>query len=182
MNWRVLFCLGIALFAPTCAFALVSVADATPQDFLGGPENFELVMGAKTIKVFRVAGSERKINRNKLIEIDGEMCVTTPAAIRGAKVEKAALALSDMGNFGEMFMCIFYPGVILRFEENAKTLDVMICFHCREMILFKNGVLVRRPLKWASTKNTFSKNARRAFAEIAKAAFPKDAEIQKIVE
>ena len=174
--------LGSLLLAPACALALVAFPDATPQLFLGGQENFDLVMESKIIKVFRALGAENKTKPGKVITIDGQKCDVTPVIVNGPKVEKVALALSDMGNFGEMFMCIFNPGVILRFEAGKKILDIMICFHCQEMILFKDGVLVRRPLKWASTKNTFSKDARRAFTAIAKAAFPKDSEIQKLKE
>ncbi len=112
--------------------------------------------------------------------IDGRQCDMSSAVVAGPEVAQVIAALSDMKNFGGMYMCDFDPGVILRFAAGGHTLDLIICFHCGEMILYGDGVKIRRPYKWASTRNSFRKDARRAFTTIARKAFPNDAEIQAL--
>jgi hypothetical protein len=85
-----------------------------------------------------------------------------------------------MRNFGQGFMCLFDPGIILRFAANKHTLDLVLCFHCHEMILFSDGKAVRRPYKYGSIKNSFFREASRSFKAISKKAFPGDTEIQAL--
>ncbi len=159
-----------------------SIPDATPETFVGGPENLRLITGAKSITVFRIIDPERKPKRKKLVTIDEQKCDANPSVVSGQEATRVIEALTDMTNFGGPFVCDFDPGVILRFAEPKHTVDLIVCFGCGEMILYSDGALVRRPYRWASTLNSFHKDARRAFAAIAVKAFPKDAEIQKLKE
>lgn len=162
------------------AFAVDSIPGATPEGFLGGAQNLKLVSSAKAIKVFRCVGSGEKPDAGKTITIGGRQCHALPASVNGTEVQEVTTAMSDMGNFGEALMCDFNPGVILRFESGGHHLDFVICFSCGEMVLYSDDAKVRRPFKWAATKNTFFKDARKGFVAVAKKAFPEDAEIQKL--
>ena len=156
------------------------IPDSTPETFMGGAKNLELVNTAKAIKVFRIVDPDQKLKPKKTINIDNCQCHASPVNVTGPEVQQVIAAMSDMINFGEPLMCIFDPGIILRFESDAHNLDVIICFHCHEMVLYSDGVVVRRPFKWAATKNTFRPDAESAFMAIAKKAFPGDPEIQKL--
>lgn len=105
------------------------------------------------------------------MKIDGYECDAASALVVGPEVTQVIGALSDTTNFGGMFVCDFDPGIILRFADGKHTLDLIICFGCHEMVLYSDGALVRRPYKWASTRNSFRKDAGRAFAVIEKKAF-----------
>ena len=180
MNRRFLLCLLAASLLTGRGFAFDPIPDATPEKFMGGAENLELVNAATAIKVFRIVDPEQKPKRKKTVRIDNRECDATPVSVSGPEVQQVIAAMSEMKNFGGGLMCDFDPGMILRFEADAHTLDVIVCFQCHEMILYHDGAVVRRPFKWAETKNTFSGSAFRAFVAIAKKAFPKDAEIQGI--
>lgn len=162
------------------AFSLEAIPDATPEIFMGGPENLALVNSAKAIKVFRILNPAQKSKPKNVVIIDGQQCTAAAVNVAGQEVQQVIVAMSDMTNFGGALKCDFDPGVIFRFEADGHTLDVIICFHCQEMVLYGDGAVVRRPFKWASTKNAFSKPAHLAFVAMAKKAFPKDAEIQKL--
>ena len=162
------------------AFSFAAIPDGTPESFMGGAENLALVNTAKAIKVFRILKPQQKLKPEEIITISGNQCQAASASVVGPEVQQVIAAMSDMTNFGGALTCIFDPGVILRFETDAHTLDVIICFHCHEMVLYRDGAVVRRPFKYASTTNTFWRDADPAFTTIAKNAFPKDAEIQKL--
>ena len=123
---------------------------------------------------------ERKAKPGSVITIDKLACNAKSAEVAGPEVPQVVAAMSNMASFGRITMCDFDPAIILRFEANGHTLDVMICFHCHEMILYRDETLVRRPFTWAETKNTFTGDARRVFLAMAKKAFPNDTEIQKL--
>ncbi len=157
------------------------IAEATPETFFGSPENLKLVTTAKSIAVFRVFNSLEKPKGKKSVEIDNHYCKPKPTVVTGAEVKSAVTVLSDTNNFGVEFVCDFDPAIILRFADQKHTLDVLICFHCGEMVIYHDGAVVRRPYKWARSKNTIlSAVARHAFAALAKKAFPKDPEIQEL--
>jgi hypothetical protein len=153
-----------------------SITNSTPEIFLGGGRNLQLVNTATSITVFRIIDSEQKPG-GTTGTIDGFKCNPTPSLVSGPEVTQVIDALSKTTNFGEGLMCIFEPGVILRFSSGRHTLDLIVCFHCREMVLYSDGNVVRRPYMWASIKNTFHKEAFQAFVAIAKKAFPNDTEI-----
>src|SRR5205085_862377 len=100
--------------------------------------------------------------------------------VSGAENNGVIRALSDMKNFEGPFVCTFDPGVIFGFSDGGHNLDLAICFHCCEMIFYKDGAVVRRPFAWAEVKNIFLKDAYLAFAAVARKAFPQDPEIQEL--
>lgn len=180
MTRRFLIQLSTLWVLARSAVAFDPIPGATPEVFLGGAQNLKVVSAATSIKVFRTVGSGEKPDAGKTISISGRQCHASPASVAATEVQQVIAALSDMGNFGEALMCDFDPGVILRFESEGRHLDIVICFSCSEMILYSDGARVHRPFKWAATKNTFFKDARKAFVAIAKKAFPSDPEIQKL--
>jgi len=175
MKRRFFSLLSAALFLAVRGLASDnSIPEATPETFVGGALNLQLVKAATSITVFRIIDPDQKHQPKKIVTIDGRQCDASPGAVSGPEVTQFIAALTDMTNFGGAFMCDFDPGVIFRFASGEHTLDLIVCFHCGEMVLYSDGAVVRRPYKWASTKNSFRKDARRAFAAIAKKAFPND--------
>ncbi len=67
--------------------------------------------------------------------------------------------------------CCFAPGVRLRLISGNESRDILFCFGCADFAVFKNG----RPVAW----NDFHL-ARRQLANIFKALYPNDAEIQAL--
>ncbi len=171
---------AILIFAVGCRASDNSIPEATPQTFFGGPENLQLVKEATSITAFRIVDPQQQHAPRKPMTIDGRQCDASSAVVAGPEVAQVVAALSDMTNFGDMYMCDFDPGVILRFAAGKHTLDLIVCFHCGEMVLYGDGVEIRRPYNWARTRNSFRKDARRAFTAIAKKAFPNDVEIQAL--
>jgi hypothetical protein len=180
MNRKFLVLLTVISLMAGYAFSFEPIPDATPETFLGGPENLALVNAAKTVRVFRVRPPNPNRKADPVVAIDKMTRDATPVEVAGPEVPQVIATMSNMAGFGQMLTCDFDPGIILRFEANGHILDVLICFHCHEMILYRDGELVHRPFKWAETRNTFTGDARRAFLAIAKKAFPNDAEIQKL--
>jgi hypothetical protein len=169
-----------ASFVTARGLAFEPIPDATPETFVGGLENLRLINTATAIEVFRVVDADQKRKPKKIIRIDNRECYDPPARVIGPEVQRVIAALTEMTNFGGPLMCYFDPGIILRFASNAHNLDVIICFRCHEMVLYSGDVIVRRPFQGAATKNTFAKDAHRAFAAIARKAFPNDLEIQSL--
>jgi len=180
MNCRFLLLLIISSLIEGRRLSFEPIPNATPETFMGGPENLALVNAAKSVRVFRILDPERKAKPGSVITIDKLACNAKSAEVAGPEVPQVVAAMSNMASFGRITMCDFDPAIILRFEANGHTLDVMICFHCHEMILYRDETLVRRPFTWAETKNTFTGDARRVFLAMAKKAFPNDTEIQKL--
>ncbi len=122
---------------------------------------------AMVYRVLRGAMDERGF-----VAIDGERCDPAPKTVSGAALARVVTAFADAGNFGGATLCDFNPGMILRFKTAVATLDMVVCFSCHEMALFRDGTYVHRPLKYAGGSFTFYKSARSAFSAIYKAAFP----------
>ena len=153
------------------------IEGATPEKIVGGAENLNILNDATEVTVFRVV-PENKVERKMRITIDGYNCESPPQVVSGREFRKAVTAFSEVRNFGGMLMCDFDPSVILRFKADSKTLDVVVCFRCHEVCLYRDGELVRRDLKWAESKSTFFGDARVGFTAVAKKAFPHDSEIK----
>jgi len=166
-----------ALCLTSSVFAL-EIKDATPEKFFGGAENLGIVMKAREVMVFRIV--ENETHGKKLVPVDGNQCEAGPKTVAGPEVENVVKQFSNMSNFGVMLMCDFDPAVIFRFETDAGTVDVVVCFGCGEMMLYRNGKMIDREFEFANHKNTFRRDARRAFTALAKKAFPDDPEIKSL--
>jgi hypothetical protein len=177
-----LLCSTLSLITEASAFT--PLRDATPEKLLGGAENLQLVTTAKTLKVFRIVDPQQRTTRKKTVTLCGYECHATPGIIDGPEAWQIIAALSDATNFGGELMCIFDPGVVLRFASGTRTLDIVICFSCSETVLYRDGTVVNRPYfgEFSHSKNTFRKDAKRAFTAAAKKAFPKDKAIQGLRE
>jgi hypothetical protein len=157
------------------------MAGATPQKLAGGPANFEIITKAKAVKVYRIVEFEKELRPKKTIMVDTHECDPAAAIISGKALQQLVAAMSDAKNFGGGTVCDFMPGVIFRFESDGRTLGLVVCFTCHEMVFYRDGTIVRRPeFKWAVSKNIFTKDSRKALVATAQLAFPKDAAIQKL--
>ena len=187
---RILFPVALALIMASSLQAdqIPVIKDATPEKFFGGTDSLRIVQTAKEITVFSIVEPDFYDEKDKphyknvaaLISVDDEKCTPSPKTISGPDVARVASALTNVRNFGEELMCDFDPGIILRFRNSIGILDVIVCFHCGEMVLYRDTKIVHRNLKWAEAKNTFFRPAGHAFAAVAKDAFPDDAEISAL--
>ncbi len=67
--------------------------------------------------------------------------------------------------------CEFEPGVAIRFTDAAASTDVLLCFACNEMAVFRGGTRVG---------GEDTDNARATLVAIARRLFPDDAAIQAL--
>ena len=179
---RILFALVLAICPGLHLLAGENdIEGATPEKLLGGAENLKILTTAKEVTVFRVASGGKEYQETTEL-IDDFHCEPTPGKVSGEPLQKLVAAFSDMKNFGGEFMCDFDPGILIRFKTDAGILDMVVCFGCGEMIMFRDGKIVRRELKWAETRNSFRRDARVALHALAKKAFPDDPVIQALRE
>jgi hypothetical protein len=156
-----------------------SIEDVTPEDFFGSADNLQLVKTAEAVTVFRIMPGKGDAAPKDSTRIAGYACDSASSVIKGPEVTKVVGALLNRANFDANKLCIFEPGVIVRFANESRVLDLIICFSCREIIMY-DGKAVRRPYRWGSVKLSFKDDAYIAFASIAKQAFPNDPQMQAL--
>ena len=168
---------GILIIYSICILASNALAEFKPVDgvtleeMLGGEKIKRIITISPTIEVFRLGEHQQQ---------------TQPAKFETSKTPDVIDALTNVKNYGELFVCLFDPGVKFRFSTAEGILDIVICFTCGEMRLYLDGsvieriIVVNRTIIFAGSKNSFSPVARRAFVSIAKKAFPKDTQIQSL--
>ncbi len=74
--------------------------------------------------------------------------------------------LSTKSYVGGPMACMFQPGLALRFHKGRESLQVLVCFLCRELVFEKPGG------EWLDGKLTFSKTVRARFLAVGMKAFP----------
>jgi hypothetical protein len=155
------------------------IEGATPEKLLGGAENSKILNGAKEVVVYRIAPDEGP-KRTEVVKVDGYLCVAKPQPVSDPDLQHLRAAFSDTANFGQELTCDFDPAIIIRFRSDLGTLDLIACFGCHEMMLYRDGKIVRRDLKSAQSLNTFRKDVRVVLTAIAKTGFPQASELQSL--
>jgi hypothetical protein len=144
----------------------------------GLPEGtLKMLSGATQVECFRIdpRTSEKDGGKGDK-QIDGYP-ITAPAKEQGADFAgKLTAALKDEKSYGPPARC-FFPGVGFRVWKDKESVDVVICYMCSNFYTVTrdaDGKEVSR-----SQMAGFQKNWA-AFLQLAKAAFPDDAAIQKL--
>jgi hypothetical protein len=158
-----------------------SLDQVTLKTFLGGPESIAIVTNATEARVFRIIDNLPPARRKHAEVIDGFFCDAQSLKVTGGATRNSLMALCDLRNFGRDLKCRFDPSVIFRFSAAAGSLDVVVCFRCSEISLYRDGKAISRGAQGVSGgKNTFGAGAETAFVALAKKAFPKDPEISAL--
>ncbi len=173
------FCFTFFLAFPLLADEAHAIEGATPETLLGGAENLKIVTSAKEVVVFRVADDTGKPEDHRTVAMDGLKCDASNT-ITGPVLQKVVASFSDVTNFGVEYLCDFDPAIIMRFKTDAGTVDIVVCFGCGEMQVFRDGRIVHRPFQFAASQNSFHKAAHTAFVALARKAFPDDPIIQSL--
>ena len=142
----------------------------------GGAENLDIVSRTARIEVFRIGklsdyrdaanASGTNLVLNKYPMLSGPAVVPPELQSRILNLLKSPTSYSwDAGRKA----CIIVPGMRLKLTAGKEDLDILFCFDCGIMVVFKDGIDVA---------GADFDPAERRFAAIFKALYPQDAEIQ----
>lgn len=109
-----------------------------------------------------------------------EFAVTAKGKTQGQQFARllATLLFDEKTYMGAAKGCIFRPGVAFRVWKGNEFINVLICYSCREIKLFKTDQQQERN---AETDIWFD-SAQSEFIMLAQEAFPDDQEIQALRE
>lgn len=142
-----------------------------------GQHNIDLIAYADAIEIYRIENADIR-NAKKLVGGFPVIGVShTPSSALQKQTAETLLNVFNTQPYNwDQSSCEFNPGVAFRFHKGAEILDAVVCYDCAAIVLStqKNGRLRRG----AGTEN-FGSEYENMYA-IAKAAFPDDAEIQKL--
>lgn len=189
--------------------AVLAVGASVPQPsreikvFLG-EKGASILRSPTKVEIFRIKPRRQKDAKNQI----GGYPITATANEPGKEVvSKWSALLLDKSSYvnasrqdGEMGkLCGFSPGVALRFWKDKEVVEVLLCYGCDEIRFLTRdaeGKPVdpgrkpgRVPVKGEGKgdvpreqRNDYFDPARSAFVKLAKAAFPKDKDIQDLPE
>jgi len=146
-------------------FILVSIAsagcihwpgpggDPRIMKLYGGEDGYELIAipalaKINAYRVERIHGSPTAVpSQRTAIEpkkIGGATVMEGPVTPTAAELQQLSAILKDTStyNWDESKGCIFNPDVAVRFAGHDTTLDVVLCFSCRQLAAYKNGELL----------------------------------------
>ena len=179
-SWRI-----VATFILVTGVVLLNVVDLTAAEkrskegplidkrvakLFGGIEGLTAVTGATKVEAFRVTPyGDTKEGREKL----GGYPITS-AALKVDPKLAAGLArfLTAPGTYGLKYhkACKFAPGVLLRFTKDKSTTDILLCFSCDQLAIYRG-----------KTRTGFEDfRNRKELVGLVKKVFPDDDEIQKL--
>jgi hypothetical protein len=154
--------------------ARVPDADALDDrvvELYGGPDGLAAVLNPTTIEAFRVnsvwlgLGEDQQIGGYRIVS--GPVQVGKPIAAELADILKD----SRIYEWDWAGTCSFEPGVAVRFVGRESTVDVLFCFGCEELTIWRNG-------KHAGREDFY--RARTRLAGIFRRVFPDDQTIQQL--
>jgi hypothetical protein len=143
------------------------------ETLLGGPASTALILGTTkpdTRVAFRIDGtSERDGKPGERIHL--WRVLGGPIPVGDAAAQRIATVLSDDGTYDweRAKACEFSPGVVVRYTSGTDTTDVLFCFACEELAIYRNDARVGQ--------EDFD-NARDELASVMKSLFPDDPAIQ----
>jgi hypothetical protein len=166
--------LGVALAAPAARAADDPAPTDKVKEHLGAPI-LAALKGATKVEAFRI---EPRAAKDGEKDIGGFPIKATGAEQKEPFAKKIAAVLTDEKTlFGQQARC-FLPGVAFRLSNGDGSLDVLICFGC------KNLKLIARDAKGAIVKQAsgaFGPDIAPLLA-LAREAFPDDKDLKEIKE
>jgi hypothetical protein len=165
---------AIVLVAVCCAaFALGQRAIENVNKLFGGSDGLQVVLRPDKVEAFRVAPQHKAPKEEGSEIIGGASILSGPVAVDETTARELAEILRNSDTYGWDFAkgCKFDPGVVIRFASRTSTIDVVFCFHCEELQIWRDG----RPVGGEDFDA-----ASRKLAAIMKRIFPEDREIQDL--
>jgi hypothetical protein len=145
------------------------------------PEITAAVKGADRVETFEVdEGNDYwRTDQQEADRIGAYKITRRGPEEKGPWMTKAAGLLLDPMSYGHRKRCGFAPGVALRFWKGSQHVDVLLCFHCSDLVV----------LPLPDPKNPYPDlilmafdPQRPAWLRMAREAFPKDKELQRLPE
>jgi len=169
----VLFLSGIACCSParmSTASAIDMNVDKRVVEIFGGSESVANVASPDKIEAFRIDGSKRP---KRDAPLGGYPVISGPVAVDAAtgKTLAAILLNADSYVWGPVKNCSIEPGVGVRFTKAGAPTEVLLCFSCDQLEVFRDG------------KRTGGKDddyARDPLLKIVKRLFPEDKQMQTL--
>ncbi len=143
-----------ALFPSTgCLHWPGPTGDARVVRLYGGEEGYELIAipALANVHAYRVEGRVKEgatAAELQQAKVDARPILVDDVRVIGKPVEPDHDALKTLStilknersyDWPRSKGCLFNPGVALRFSGHNTTIDVLLCFGCRELAVYKNG-------------------------------------------
>jgi hypothetical protein len=161
----------VLVVAGAAAFVTGQRHAANVTTLFGGPDGLKPILEPEKVEAYRVARAtapgEPLPGSLRVEMISGPVVVDDKTIWELAEILKSAATYDWDSAKG----CIFDPGVMFRFTGAHSTTEVVFCFSCNELQVYRNGQRGRG--------EDFD-NARSRLATIMKRVFPGDEEIQKL--
>lgn len=156
----------------TATYVAGQMRNANVTKLFGGADGLQTVIVAEKAEAFRVARKKTEGGESKQ-DFGGAEILSGPIAVDEKTTRELAQILANPGTYGWDFAkgCIFDPGVAIRFTHKSSIVEVVFCFHCKELQVYRNGTKVGG--------EDFDAASNR-LAAILKRVFPDDDEIQKL--
>ena len=139
-----------------------------------------IVQGGTTVQVYRIYNPADGPVPTNTVKRDGFACSPRAVTLNGPDVAALVRGLPDMRNYGPELNCGFDPGILVRMTDaKGGTFDIVACFFCGEIQLFRDGKIVVRPVDEARSQSTCGGLTMRALRVIAQKAFPNDPAFQE---
>ena len=177
-RWLIALSLGLLAIATVRTASLWRQGATWKAWHLLGQSNIDLITRADKVEIYRIELADMRTAK-KLV--GGSFSVIGVSHAPSLALQKqVARTLLDVFNtkpyYWDQSSCEFNPGVAFRFYKGAEILDAVVCYDCAAILLStgENGRLQR-----GAGTESFGSEYENMYA-IAKAAFPDDAEIQKL--
>lgn len=164
------------LFAAPLALGLIYIAVGRWQvtRLFGGSDNLRTLRDATSVEAYRLAPPVGKNPRQERTAPGEFQVVSSPVQVPHELAAALAERLTSPSSyrFSIVKEC-GYPdyGVKLSFTKDGQTVDVFLCFHCRDLAVVKDGVTIGEA--------DFDRAAAELIAA-AKKLFPDDEQIQQL--
>jgi len=165
---------AVVLVAVCCAaFALGQRGVENVNTLFGGSDGLQVVLRSEKVEAYRVAPLHKMPKGEDLKTIGGAGMLSGPVTVDETSRRDLAEILRNPGTYDwdSAKGCKFDPGVVVRFASRSTTIDVVFCFHCEELQIWRDGARVGGEDFDAASPS---------LAAIMKRIFPEDAEIQKL--
>jgi hypothetical protein len=155
------------------AFALGQRASENVNKLFGGADGLQAVLHPEQVEAYRVAPLHKLPKGDPPETIGGAGMLSGPVTVDENSARELADILRNPGTFDwdSAKGCKFDPGVVIRFISKTTTIDVVFCFHCEELQIWRDDTRVGG--------EDFDAASHR-LAAIMKRIFPEDPEIQNL--
>jgi hypothetical protein len=169
------------LFALAPLLVLVACGHQTPRNKHINSQTAAILSTATRVEVYRIDGRNDPPDPTPIAPGDptvGGYAITGRGKDQGKEfARKLADVLLDDSTYSDSFAACFWPGVAFRVYQADDCVDLVICFKCHNFYLGPPSE--RRVMETASFIGT---PASTKLIQLAKEAFPEDAEIGALKE